>query len=194
MACVDCALNAEAVPIETCVTCGYGQAMVGKAGPAIACAVRPQDATVKDIMKENVISVTASLSIERLVLLLIDHGIAQVPVVDPERRPIGMASKTDLVFDRYEWAERRDEAECLKGVGPAPKGFTAPVPPEQPALTVRDVMSGEPITVKRNTRLVDCGALMADRGMHACPVVDDDGVLCGIITSLDLARWVGGWR
>ena len=122
-----------------------------------------------------------------MILLLVDEAIGAVPVVDVEHRPIGMVSKSDLVFDDYEWAELRDETFWLQRVAALPKGFQTEGDLYLAELlrsrTVRDIMSGDPITVSAATRVVEAARLMAERRVHGCPVVDSDGKVIAMVTT-----------
>lgn len=151
--------------------------------------------TVASIMTRRVVSVHPDLAIESLILLLIDEGVQAVPVVDRQHRPIGMASKSDLVFDDYEWAELRDETFWLQRVAKLPNGLGTEGDLYLGELlrsrTVKDIMSDEPVTVNEQTLVVDAARLMGEKHIHGCPVIDGDGVLIGIVTSIDVMKWVG---
>jgi len=151
--------------------------------------------TVSEIMTRKVVTVHPDLPIERLILLLIDEDIQAVPVVDATHRPIGMASKSDLVFDDYEWAELRDETFWLQRVAKLPRGLATEGDLYLAELlrssTVADIMSDEPITVREQTPVAEAARLMGEKHVHGCPVVNADGVLIGIVTSMDVMRWVG---
>src|SRR5438132_5004155 len=120
--CVQCSRQGRSVPVAGCEGCGRGYVVRFDGEPTyVLCSADPKLATVGDIMSHKVVAVRPELPIESLILLLVDEGFGAVPVVDAEHRPIGMASKTDLVFDDYEWAELRDEAVWLKRVAKLPK-------------------------------------------------------------------------
>jgi CBS domain-containing protein len=55
---------------------------------------------------------------------------------------------------------------------------------------VRDVMS-KPVTVPPETTLAEAEALLEQRGFDGVPVVDGEGRLAGVITSLDLLAAFG---
>jgi CBS domain-containing protein len=194
--CVKCTPKGRHVPVADCTECTRGFLVRYDGEPAYAlCPNELGAAVVGDIMSKRVIATRADLPIESLILLLVDEGIAAVPVVDAEHRPIGIASKSDLVFDDYEWAELRDEAVCLRRTARFPG---APDETEDPYLTellrsrtVRDIMSGDPLTVTPTTRIVDAARLMAARHVHGCPVVDAEGRVVAMVTAIDIARWVG---
>lgn len=52
--------------------------------------------------------------------------------------------------------------------------------------TVADVMSRNPVVVKRETSLTEAIKILAERRISGLPVVDDSGKLIGIISETDL--------
>jgi predicted transcriptional regulator len=59
-----------------------------------------------------------------------------------------------------------------------------------PMLRARDVMERDVITVAPETPLLDVHRLFVEEEIHGAPVVDDDGQVAGVISSLDLLRVV----
>src|SRR3989304_651854 len=53
---------------------------------------------------------------------------------------------------------------------------------------VREVMTSAPVTVKATTTVAELKALFEAHDFNAFPVVDEEGVLCGMVTKLDLFR------
>ena len=151
--------------------------------------------TVGEIMTCRVLSVRPDVPIERVILLFVDERIHGVPVLDEDRRPIGFVSKSDLVFDHYEWAELRDEACWFKRVANLPQG----VVPEGDLFleellrskTVSDIMSPEPFTVEESMPIEQFAQIMAERRIHSCPVVNAEGIVVGMVSASDVMKWVG---
>ena len=56
------------------------------------------------------------------------------------------------------------------------------------ALTARDIMETQVITLSPNDPLSNVHRLFCDEEIHGAPVVDDEGRVLGIITSMDLLR------
>ncbi len=54
----------------------------------------------------------------------------------------------------------------------------------------QDVMS-KPVTIGPDTSIRETEALLEERGFNSLPIVDPDGVLIGVVTSLDLLRAFG---
>ena len=57
-------------------------------------------------------------------------------------------------------------------------------------MTARDIMETRVVTVSPDLPLLDAHRLFSEREIHGAPVVSDDGVLLGVISSSDLLRAV----
>ncbi len=57
-------------------------------------------------------------------------------------------------------------------------------------LTVRDVMTPNPYTVKSHSTLGEVARVMVERDIRAIPVVDDLGALMGMVTHRELLRFL----
>lgn len=57
-----------------------------------------------------------------------------------------------------------------------------------PRLQVRDVMSHDVHTVKRNDELAIADALMKQERVRHLPVLDEDGKVCAVVSQRDLFR------
>jgi len=55
---------------------------------------------------------------------------------------------------------------------------------------VRDIMSTPVITVNVTASIKEAATIMSDYGVRKLPVIDESGALAGVITSLELARWL----
>jgi CBS domain-containing protein len=190
---VDCPLQAREVPLRECENCKRGFIVkLGSASTDVAVCPPKEQACVGDIMSRKIVAVHGDMLIERLILLLIDEDLSAVAVIDADHRPIGVVSKTDLVFDDYEWAELRDEALSLRRVGQArdEENTDLYITELLHSRTVKDIMSGEPVVVSTHAPVQDAARTMAQNAIHECPVIDGSGQLVGMVTSLDVVRWV----
>jgi CBS domain-containing protein len=61
---------------------------------------------------------------------------------------------------------------------------------ELPTDTVRDVMTPFLVTVEEDTPIPAVAGRMAKFGIHRLIVVDKDQQIRGIVTSIDVLRWV----
>lgn len=92
---------------------------------------------VKDVMTSQVVCVRPSTPYKELVLVLTDQRLSAVPVVDDQRRVLGVVSEADLLlkyeqpadaFQRFMVESRRHRLERLKaGGGIAVELMTRPV-------------------------------------------------------------------
>lgn len=148
--------------------------------------------TAKDIMNVHVVTVLDSMDLREAAEIFIQEGITGAPVVDDLGTLVGVISQSDLV--EYELTTERkltveapfyrrpyDDALASK------RGFQID---ELPADTVKDVMTPVLITVEEDTPLREVAARMAKFGVHRLIVVDEDQQIRGIVTSMDVLRWV----
>lgn len=56
------------------------------------------------------------------------------------------------------------------------------------SLRARDLMQSDVLAISAETSLRDIHRLFVQEEIHGAPVVDDEGNVCGVITSLDLLR------
>ncbi len=61
---------------------------------------------------------------------------------------------------------------------------------DEPIVRARDLMERDVITVTPETRIIDVHRLFVDEEIHGAPVVGKDGLVHGVVSSLDLLRVV----
>jgi acetoin utilization protein AcuB len=105
---------------------------------------------------------------EQLKALQIRH----VPVVDDQRRVVGMISESDVL---RAW-QRRAEATSESAPGIAWDGALA-----------REIMTREVVTITPQVSFKDALRVLLQRPIHALPVVENDQLL-GVISSRDFLR------
>jgi CBS domain-containing protein len=132
-----------------------------------AIALLLEHTKVSEVMSHDVLCADADLGAKQLADLLLRRRFGGVPVVDRDGRPLGIASKTDLL---------REAAETY-----------AWHPPSGP---VSDVMTQNAFGLPETASLAHAAALMAYERVHRVPILADDGTVVGIVTPLDLARWL----
>ena len=142
---------------------------------------------VKDIMSQDVISVTPETEITKAAKILLEKRINGMPVIDPFGRLVGIICQSDLVAQQ-------------KGI-PVPSVFTflesfIPLTSRKrldkemekiAALTVKEAMTLEPVTVSPETEIEDVARLMVDKKYHTLPVVED-GRVVGVVGKEDVLK------
>ena len=142
---------------------------------------------VKDIMTKEVISVSPDTEIVKAAEILLENRINGMPVIDAFGRLVGIICQSDLVAQQ-------------KGI-PIPSVFTLlesfiPLTSMKrldkemekiAALTVKEAMTLEPVTVNPETEIEEVAKLMVDKKFHTLPVVDG-GKVVGIVGKEDVLK------
>jgi predicted transcriptional regulator len=111
-------------------------------------------------MTSRVLCVADDLGVDALTKMLVEENLNAAPVVDAARHPVGMISRLDLLRQR------------------------------RPDATVAEVMTSLAFFVTARTSISQAAALMAFEDVLQVPVVSDDEKVIGLLTSLDVLRWL----
>jgi CBS domain-containing protein len=152
--------------------------------------------TAADLMTPNPVSISDAASIHEAIALLTDRGFSAAPVIDSSGRPIGVVSRSDiLVHDREkveyatpvpEYYSRSDlTTEAGERLG---KGFQVE---KADSTQVRDIMTPVVFSVPPDAPPRRVVHDMVGWKVHRLFVVDDSGVLVGVISALDVLRRLG---
>ena len=105
-----------------------------------------------------------------------EKGIRHLPIVDGDRRVIGILSD-------------RDVRTTLGDLSRSPQRADAAV--RMAALRVSDAMTRDPFTVGEAAPFAEIARVFVDQRVGAVPVVDPHGRLVGIISYVDVFRNAG---
>jgi len=148
---------------------------------------------VSAVMTTDVWAVRPEVSLEALTDLFLVRGIDGAPVVDAEGRPSGVVSQTDVLRERF---VSGDTGEAMGPGRQASRGlYRVEIGPgfhteALPRASVADAMTCAAFTVSESAPITRAVTLMASKGVHRVPVVSDDGKVAGMITSMDILRWL----
>jgi CBS domain-containing protein len=128
-------------------------------------------ATVADLMRRDVVTVSPSTPIDDLIGLFRQHGISGAPVVNERKKAIGMVSETDLTWlmDRF-----------VRNDGNA-------IPANLHEMTVGEVMTADVFGVAPEATISELAAFFARNGLGRA-VVLEEGELRGVVSVIDLLR------
>ncbi len=151
-----------------------------------------QAETATDLMTANPVSIRDTATVVEAVALLTDKGFSGAPVIDEAGRPIGVLSRADiLAYDRErDWPEMfqsgfDSEAGLRSHLGP----FTGePQVGKIDAIRVRDLMTPAVFSVAPEASASKVIEEMLALNVHRLFVVDQSGVLVGVISALDVLR------
>ena len=137
--------------------------------------------TVEDVMTENVISVADTTPYKEIVQLLAQHAVSAVPVVDSERRVIGVVSEADLLH-KMEFTGLEPHVHLLE------RKRRRAARAKAAGDIARDLMRSPVVTISPDTSLAVVAKVMDDERVKRLPVVDEHGHLAGIVSRRDLLR------
>jgi CBS domain-containing protein len=124
-----------------------------------------------DIMQPRPLSIAADATIPATIDFFARHGFAAAPVIDDAGRPVGVLSQSDILVHQHENAAR--------------------VPSEAPSAHVFracDLMTPAVFSVNPETPIPELIEKMLDKDVHHLFVLDNAGILVGVVSSLDILR------
>jgi CBS domain-containing protein len=151
--------------------------------------------TAEDLMTRNPVSINANATVHEAIALLIDKGISAAPVIDRAGRPVGVLSRSDiLVHDREKIDYLKPapayyhEADLTLSTGEKlPEGYQVE---NVDTVRVRDLMTPAVFSVAPDAPPGRVVSDMVDLKVHRLFVVDRNGVLVGVISALDVLRFL----
>ncbi len=139
---------------------------------------------VQAVMTKNVVSATRDMSIHEASRLLSEHKITGMPVINEDKRVVGVISQADIPSPEGTKKEHAVNRLLRRLRG---KPGTMRVEGER----VEDVMSAPPITTLPDADIREVAAVLDMHRIKRLPVVDPDGKLLGIISRGDIIRAMG---
>lgn len=144
--------------------------------------------TAAEIMDPDVPTVTPDDDARAAIELLSRNDLSAVPVVDSDRRVVGIVSESDLVLsDEEEDLHLPHYLNIMGGivfVG-SMKGFEERLN-KAFATKVSELMTPDPFTADEDEDAASVGRLIAEKHHNHLPVVDGDGRLAGLVTRADV--------
>ncbi len=116
----------------------------------------------RDIMTRPVIRVAPATPVREAIVLLTEHCVAALPVVGEDDAVLGVFTEADAL------------RSGVAGRGPSPD------------VLVATVMTAPAETVGLGTDVTEIARRMLGDRLRSIPVVDDDGVLAGIVSRRDM--------
>jgi CBS domain-containing protein len=130
-------------------------------------------------MTPDPVSVSERAGVREALALLTGRGFSAAPVIDAAGRPVGVLSRTDLLVHQGETVWHPPERETI------PYGFEVEV--VDPAR-VRDVMTPVIFSVPPEMPAGMVVRRLLALKVHRLFVVDEEGVLVGVISAVDVLR------
>jgi CBS domain-containing protein len=129
-----------------------------------------------DLMTANPVSISETATFREALVLLQERGIRAAPVIDEAGHPVGVLSDTDLLIHTRHVLDQSSA------------GLQAESGARVENALVRDLMTPAVFSVTPDTpaeRVID---EMLSLKVHRLFVIEADGILVGVISSLDVLR------
>ena len=143
--------------------------------------------TAAEIMHADVPTVTPDEDARAAIELLAETEMGAIPVVDAERRVIGIVSESDLILSDEESDLHLPHYLNIMGgivfVG-SMKGFEKRLD-KAFATKVSELMTADPVIVNDYASAETVARRIAEKHHNHLPVVDDEGRLAGLVTRAD---------
>jgi CBS domain-containing protein len=137
--------------------------------------------SVKDVMTSNVICVRKYDDINQVIQTVSELNIGGLPVVDDDRRVVGIISEADILSAMGIEKEQtfRDTLKHLLG---------DKLPERKLGDIVGDIMTSPAITVRFDDDISIAAQAMHEKRIRRLPVVDAENRLMGIVSRRDIIR------
>ena len=144
--------------------------------------------TAAEIMDADVPTVSPDDDARTAIELLAQQELSAIPVVDGERRVVGIVSESDLVLSEEEADLHMPHFLDVMGgivfVG-SMKGFEERLN-KAFATKVSELMTPDPFCAETDQPVQSVARLIAEKHHNHLPVVDGDGRLAGLVTRADV--------
>ena len=118
---------------------------------------------VADVMIGKVVTLSRHHSFSEAANLMNDRYFRHCVVVDAQGHIVGVISDRDI----------------LRALARNPNARSK---------SVEQIMTQNPVTVRRNTPIADAVGKIVSKRINCLPVVEENGTVCGIVTSTDLLK------
>jgi len=130
---------------------------------------------VRDLCTYNPWFVMTDASLSEAIEKMVNFGFHHVPVVDQDKKPIGIISDRDLA---------KDLESCLTQLPMAERDV---IVNQWKQRSVHSAMTPNVVSIDINSSPVNALQSLLERGFHALPVLQRDSLI-GVITSSDFVR------
>jgi CBS domain-containing protein len=143
-----------------------------------------QEGEIMAIATHDVISVPPTQSIIGAVEIMTKCGFRRLPVTDAGTKKLrGIITSGDVINfmgggDKYKLVQVRHGGNLLSAVNES----------------VRSIMTQQITTLAHDSRISDAVDIIVRKKIGGLPIIDDDGVLNGIVTERDVLRVLGAER
>lgn len=151
--------------------------------------------TARDLITRQPISISERSTVREAAAFLMNAGLHAAPVINDAGRPVGVLSRADIVRHYMDQKhglaacsyQREEEEAILSRRWHSPDGHPYKNRLKEFDL-VRDIMTPALITVRADASIEQVVFRFVGFELLHLFVVDEDGVLIGVISALDILR------
>lgn len=147
---------------------------------------------VSDLMADSPLSIPSDATALEAVKLLTEHRFGAAPVIDHVGHPVGVISRTDLVNCLSKTNDNRaledDWFECGNLVKENAFNGEKILAKKLDGIKVQEIMTSTLISVTPDDSIEIAVELMLKNHVHRLFVVDNYGVLVGVLSTFDILR------
>lgn len=132
--------------------------------------------TVSDIMNKEVITLKPTDKLISADDLMNKNLLSHIPITDDKKRLVGLLTKRDILLGTCSYLQKKGSCKKEKILEDC---------------NIEDLMRGGLITISPSTSLKTAAKIMSENNIGSLPVIDDDEVLVGIVTSSDFVDLYG---
>lgn len=138
---------------------------------------------IKDCMKKEVVFTHPDESILDAAKLMIKKHVDTLPVIDNEKKLIGIVRLRDLIdLNLPDFIDMIEQVDFVHDFGALEEHCPDP---EILRTSIQKIMH-EKVAVEETSGLLHAAALFREHQLHDIPVVDSMGILVGIASSVDV--------
>lgn len=138
---------------------------------------------VQDVMTKGVISISKYDPIMQVADILTEKNISGLPVVDKDRRVLGIITQADIL-SMIGVSREHTFKDLLKHM------LGEPLPLRKMGDTVGDIMTAPALTIRPDANIAEAVRMMDEKKIRRLTVVDNQNVLIGIVTRADILKAV----
>lgn len=127
---------------------------------------------VADLMQTDLKTVSPGTAVAEAVLLIADHHVSALPVIEPRGNLVGVLSTTDILNAAAETAGPEEREQLFENT------------------LVREIMTPRPATIVPEADIKEAAQQMLYLEIHRLFVVTNGGELVGVISQSDIVRGV----
>ncbi|BFO17553.1 CBS domain-containing protein [Streptomyces sp. KM77-8] len=135
--------------------------------------------TVGDVMTRAVVAVGRDTPFKDVVRLIQEWRVSALPVLEGEGRVVGVVSEADLLPKEEFRDSDPDRLTQLRRLSDLARAG---------ALTAGELMSSPAVTVHADATVAQAARVLARLRLKRLPVVDDEGLLRGVVSRVDLLK------